>query len=95
MTDDKTLGTNVNPITLDDVPDPPDPDEDQYLRKQERERLRAAFEALPPPEAPTNRTHPAEATSRRSARLQTRQNEQKGLTPPDEVETPNQDRTNL
>ena len=91
--DDKTLGTNVNPITLDEIPDPPEEDPDQYLRQQER--LRASFKELPPPEVQTNQKQPAEATRRRSARIQTRQNEQKGLTAPDEVESPDRDRTDL
>ena len=103
---DDTLGTNANPINLDatpdpqeedpvdEIPEPPEEDPEDYL--QQRNRVQAAFRDVPPPpEVSTDRRQPDGGPRRRSARIQILQNEKRGLTAPDIVESPDKDEDDL
>ena len=103
---DDTLGTKVNPITMeatpdppgedlaDEIPEPPEEDPDEYL--QQRNRVQTAFrDNPPPPDVSTNQGQPNGGARRRSARIQTLQNEKRGLTAPDIMESPDRDEDDL
>ena len=73
------------------IPEPPDgPDTDEYMERSTR--FQAVLETHPPPPAPSSSSDQSRNQKRRrSTRLLEKANAAVGKTPPDEIESPDED----